>query len=699
MSDRPRIMVVDDEARMCDSLKKLLSAEGYEVSTFMDGQKAISALSVGAGFDCVVTDIKMPSTDGLQILRAARSHDRLAPVILMTGYASLESAMEAVNQGAYDYLLKPIEIPHLKMIIERGLAQRRSEQDRLDLMSRLKRQNRLLRERMKELRALHLVGLSVSSASPLSKVLEQLLMGATQVTGADQGSLMLLNEEGDELSIRAAIGLPDDVVRETRLKLSEGISGYVASTGESVRVSNVASDKRFKPSSHSRYESHSFMSVPLKISDRIIGVLNISSHSEGEVFRARDLRVLSIFATQAAALIDDAHHFENHRRQLAEQRVLYHIAREVATAERFDQVAGAIYTALREIMPVDFCLWLGWNEVRSLLHHKFVKGERVVPEKWVDFDLSISPEQWADEAGFQDRVKEALQRHVEWKSDLHILTILRILTNDRPQGALILGSHIATRLTEAQQQIATIAGSQAAAVYERHQGALHTTRLATMGNMISEIAHDLKKPLTNLKGSLQLLQQKHPELEESNPFFQSADQEIHHLGNLVRELVEFSNPVRYPLDRVSLHVPLQRAFDLIDSELSRKEIELKIDLTDTPLKVRGQEGEIVQVLLNILHNASDSMEVGGVLSVRTCISQPPDQSEDFAAVTVTDTGCGISQDDRHRVFARHYTTKESGSGLGLAIVERIMQAHNGFVSMQSEVGKGTEFTLFFPLAQ
>lgn len=699
MNDRARIMVVDDEARMCDSLKKLLGAEGYDVSAFMDGQEAISALGVGDGFDCVITDIRMPSTGGMDILRAARAHDPMTPVILMTGYASLESAMEAVNQGAYDYLLKPIEIPHLKMIIERGLVQRRSEQDRADLLRRLKLQNRLLRERMKELRALHLVGLSVSSASPLSKVLEQLLMGATQVTGADQGSLMLLNQEGDELTIRAAIGLPDDVVRNTRLKLSEGISGYVASTGESVRVSNVSDDPRFNPSSHARYESNSFMSVPLKISDRIIGVLNISSQAEGGEFRARDLRVLSIFAAQAASLIDDAHHFENHRRQLAEQRVLYHIAREVATAERFDQVASAIYTSLREIMPVDFGLWLGWNEVRSLLHYKFVKGEQVVSENWAGFELTIPPEHWVDEPIFHAHVKEALQRHVAWKSDLHILLILRILTNDRPQGALILGSHVATRLTEAQQQIATIAGSQAAAVYERHQGALNTTRLATMGNMISEIAHDLKKPLTNLKGSLQLLQQKHPELKESNPFFQSADQEIHYLGNLVRELVEFSNPVRYPLDRVPLHVPLQRAFDLLESELTRNGIDLATDLTDVPLKVRGQESEIVQALLNILHNASDSMEAGGVLSVRTHISRPPEQSEDFAAVTIRDTGCGIARDDRHRVFARHYTTKESGSGLGLSIVERIMQAHNGFVTMQSEIGKGTEFTLFFPLAQ
>lgn len=227
-----RIMVVDDEARMCESLDRLLTAEGYRVTTFADGGDALSALGGKASFDCVVTDLKMPGTDGMQILKKAREHDPLAPVILMTGYASLESAVEAVNQGAYDYLLKPIEFPELKQAIARGLAQRRSDQNRRDLLARLERQNRLLRERLKEQRALHKVGISVSSARPLSEVLEHLLDGAAGVTGAEQGSIMLIDEETRDLTIRAAIGLPAEVVRQTRMKLSEGISGYVARTGE-----------------------------------------------------------------------------------------------------------------------------------------------------------------------------------------------------------------------------------------------------------------------------------------------------------------------------------------------------------------------------------------------------------------------------------------------------------------------------------
>jgi signal transduction histidine kinase/FixJ family two-component response regulator len=699
MSDRARIMVVDDEARMCESLEKLLGGEGYRVTTYVDGTQALSALEQQPGFDCVLTDIKMPGTDGMQILKRARERDPLAPVILMTGYASLESAVEAVNQGAYDYLLKPIEFPQLRMAVQRGLAQRRSDQNRRDLLGRLARQNRLLRERLKELRALHNVGVSVSSARPLSDVLEQLLHGATQVTRAEQGSLMLLDADGRELSIRAAIGLPDEVVQNVRLRVSEGISGYVAQTGEVVRVANVADDPRFARTPHPRYESSSFLSVPLKISDRILGVLNVSSKKGGGVFRARDLRVLSIFATQAAALIDDASLFENNRRQLEEQKVLYQIAREVATAVRFEQVATAIYAALRGILPLDFGLWLGWNEVRHLLHYRFAKGEEQSEALWEDFELPLPPETWKDENLFTECVTEAVLAHPARSPKLNLLLVLPIRSEERPRGAFVLGSRRVAVLSPRQVQIAAIAGSQAAAVYERHQDALNTTRLATMGGMISEIAHDLKKPLTNLKGSLQLLEENHPDLTRDNPFFRSADQEIHHLSELVRELVEFSNPVRYPLDRVSLHAPLERALTLISNEMQRRKIELVTDYAGQTVNVRGQESEIVQALLNVLHNALDSMTEGGILTVRTFVGRPEGQSEDFAAIAVRDTGCGIAKEQLARIFARHFTTKDGGSGLGLAIVERILQAHNGFVSFESTPGRGSEFFLYFPLAR
>jgi signal transduction histidine kinase/FixJ family two-component response regulator len=699
MTDKAaNIMVVDDEVRMCESLHKLLSAEGYAVETFVDSTQALAALQAPRGFDCIITDIKMPGPDGMQILKQAQESDPLAPVILMTGYASLESAVEAVNAGAYDYLLKPIEFPELKQTVERGLAKRWSDQNRRELLERLERQNRMLRERLKELRTLHRVGRSISSARPLEDVLQDLLRGATQVTNAEQGSLMLLDPERSELSIHAAIGLPEEVIRGTRLKIGEGISGYVAQTREVVRVENVAADPRFARTPHPRYESKSFLSVPLLISDRILGVLNVSSKTGGEPFRPRDLRVLTIFAAQAAAFIDDARNFENHRRQLEEQRVLYNIAREVATAERFEDVAQAIYSSLKEILPLDFGLWLGWNEVRNILHYRSAAGEKAGEEQWADFELPLPQDTWQNEARFCELVRLAVKGHAAWPPTLHVLQVMAIHGEERPRGALVLGSYRGEKLTPQQLQIATIAGSQAATVYERQQGALNTTRMTTMGNMISEIAHDLKKPLTNIKGSLQLLEQKHPELAEMDPFFQSADQEIHHLNDLVRELVEFSNPVRYPLDRVALRVPVARALGLIRSEAARRNVTVEESYAPHPINVRGQENEIVKAMLNVLHNAVDSMNDGGALSVRTFVAQPENESENYAAVEVKDTGHGIKPEEQHKIFARHFTTKSTGSGLGLAIVERILQAHNGLIAVKSELGVGTAFTLYFPLA-
>jgi len=127
-------------------------------------------------------------------------------------------------------------------------------------------------------------------------------------------------------------------------------------------------------------------------------------------------------------------------------------------------------------------------------------------------------------------------------------------------------------------------------------------------------------------------------------------------------------------------------------------VTLHTDFAPHPINVRGQESEIVQALLNVLHNAVDSMAEGGSVTVRSFVGRPQGQKENYAAIAIRDTGPGIAPSEHARIFARHFTTKSTGSGLGLAIVERILQAHNGFIELVSEPGKGTEFTLFFPLA-
>jgi len=103
-----KIIIIDDEKRMCDSLSALLSQSSYQVNTYQNPLEAMKQIESGDA-DLVVTDIKMPQMTGLEILERVHAKDVLLPVILMTAYATLSSAVEAVSKGAYDYLLKPVE--------------------------------------------------------------------------------------------------------------------------------------------------------------------------------------------------------------------------------------------------------------------------------------------------------------------------------------------------------------------------------------------------------------------------------------------------------------------------------------------------------------------------------------------------------------------------------------------------------------
>ncbi len=133
-----KILVADDELRMCESLKTLLSNSGYEVETVQDGEEAIRLINEN-NFDLILADIKMPKVNGVDILRKAKSKDKDNLVILMTGYGSLDTAIQAIEEGAYDYFLKPIEFQELERAIKRGLEKRKVDSERKKAFGRVKK--------------------------------------------------------------------------------------------------------------------------------------------------------------------------------------------------------------------------------------------------------------------------------------------------------------------------------------------------------------------------------------------------------------------------------------------------------------------------------------------------------------------------------------------------------------------------------
>jgi signal transduction histidine kinase/DNA-binding response OmpR family regulator len=697
--DYGKILVVDDEERMCESLEKLLSKVGYEVTTVQEREKAIDKINQ-EDFDLVIADILMPPSrfGGLDILKSARLKDKDALVILMTGVPSLDSAVKAINQGAYDYLMKPIEFSDLHLTIRRGLEKRRSDQTQNRLLAELKEKNLELNKRVAELDALYQSSKSLSSTMNLNALLHKIISLATEVIGAKIGSIMLIQKPENILTIQAAIGLNSEIIENTKLELGKSIAGHVAQKGTPLIIEDIEKDQKFKRLSKKHYATKSLLCVPLKIKEEILGVINLSDKITGASFNQDDLRLLITFASQAAMAIDDAFHFEQSKKKIGELSILYEIASTISTLESFEKISDFIFERIKKIMGVDFALWFGWSDKEKKLSLNFLQGlenkRKYFKNAWPG-QIPLEKQEILDSDKLNAKIRAELKENFNLSEYLDSVISFPITAEGVLHGVLSVGNRKGKTISEDQKHLISIIASQAASIYERQRSILNATRLLTMGNMVSEITHDLKKPLTNIKGTLLLLREKWSDTKDRQMVFDMLDQEILRLNELAKEIMNFSNPNKYELERKDIRLILERALNLVKPDLDTRKINLKTDCREVPF-VFVNENEIMEALLNIILNAFEAMPEGGELRVSLKPDPEPKRKGEFLQICIADTGCGIARENLTRIFDRYFTTKKEGTGLGLAVVERIAKAHGGFVSVESELGKGTSFFVNLP---
>lgn len=697
-SDTARILVVDDEERICRSLDSLLTKAGYQVQTAPDGKQALQ-LYLQNQFDLIVSDIKLPELDGIQLLKQIRRHDPEAVVILMTAYASLETAVAALNMGAYDYLVKPVEFTQLKLAVKRALEKRELELSRQRLLGELQEKNQQLNRRVAEVDALYQAGISLSQSHDLNTLLTKIIELALDVIGATVGSVMLINDELGELTVAAAVGLSDEVRRSTRVKLGNSIAGHVAQTGEPLLIQDINSDQRFAQFSKDKYETSSLISAPLKTKDRILGVINLSDPRHGTEFQSSDLRLLVTFAAQAAIAIDDAANYQQLNQRLTEFAALYKLATEITNIDNPRDMTGLINQSLKEIIEVDFTVWLSWEERSKTLVFNYWEGwGKKEAAELLGSAVPIDEKTIYATEACTAAIRTQIESVPGFREQVRTLTALPIITKGSLHGAFCLGSRRENAFSDNDAHIASIVASQATSMYEQQRSVLNATRLVTMGRMMSEIAHDLRKPLTNISGSLQIMRGRWPEITQSDDFFQTAAQELLRLNELVKELVNFSNPTKYELERKRVADMLKRVVRLVEGDLKKHEIAFSQELADNLPGVMVNENEIVELLLNLIINAIDAMPSGGKLILKAFLETNPETHKSYIVLHIADTGEGIPPEAQHKIFDRYFTTKESGTGLGLAICERIVMAHEGEITFESKQGVGTTFIIRLPAA-
>ncbi len=640
----------------------------------------------------------------LDFVHSVRRSNPDMPVIIFAHEITLALSQRALKEGVFDLLAFPLDHTELQLTLSRAIETRRLAAAKNRLLEDSRDRNFELSRRVAELNALADAASALSSSGDISHLLSMILNLATKVTLAQAGSVMLLDDHAAELIIKAMVGPMTERLLNKRLSIGESIAGWVAERGEALKIDDVESDAQFGRVNRQRFETKSLLSVPLRAPNRIVGVINLSDKQGGQPFTDWDLRILKTFAAQAAMAINDAEQFEKNRRKLAEVTTLYDISRRISNATNSEEIARVVFDGLDRIIECDLKIWFELDgETGELVAvatdsslGEIRQQSRVTLASWEgdpdDEDLFARREMLSAIGTLAPNLKPESLLIAPVGDDT-------VSDSEKPTlHAVIALVSIRPRAFDSYtERLVRLAAAQAGALYERKSALLNASRLVTMGKMISEISHDLRKPLTNIKGPLQIIRSKHGVDEKTAEVLESTEHEIDRLAELVSELVDFSNPKKYQTHKRPLRPVIDRAMRMVSKDADEKQIAVEVDFEDDLPPVFYDENQILEVCLNLILNAFESMTEGGTLCIRGTAKDCEAMNGPSVCVEFTDTGCGIPKEELPRIFDRYYTRREGGTGLGLAIVERIVQAHEGVIEVDSSPN-GTTFRLLFPVA-
>jgi two-component system NtrC family sensor kinase len=308
--EKKKVLIIDDNRENIVFLaNNILRPKGYEVSTAMDGEKGLHK-ALKEKPDLIIMDLRMPKMNGLEVMTALRERQCRIPVILTTFHGSESVVIEAFRLGIKDYVIKPYTIEEMEGAIRRSLVNGRPEQRFAEgLREGIREINQQLERQVRELSTLHDIGKAVTSLLNLEKVLNRVVEAAVFLTGAEEGFLLLVDRETEELYMRAAQGLSQREARSFRVKVEDSLSGQVITTGRPFMVSSVENQKKFKIKTG--YLVKSLVHVPLKLRNEAIGLLSVHNRVSPQAFTNNDLRTLTTLAGYAAVAIENAQLYQS----------------------------------------------------------------------------------------------------------------------------------------------------------------------------------------------------------------------------------------------------------------------------------------------------------------------------------------------------------------------------------------------------
>jgi two-component system phosphate regulon sensor histidine kinase PhoR len=632
-----QIFIILSDNQISSVLERLvLVPEGYQVTQVRD-RSTLDVLLQAQPPDLMIIGDQIPEGDGLEL--AARLMDEFPdlPILLASDPFSDTLLLKSLRLGIWDYLYPPFEPEDVLVAVQHALL-RKAKQEKW--LQRAGAENAdILQKRLDGLEALQRIGRKVTSSLDLDSVLAAVVDSAVELTGAEEGSLLLVDEASGELYMRAARNFREDFVRTFRVPVKDTLPGEVLRTGQPLLL-NTATPKKIKTS----YLVHTLMYVPMQVGGQMIGVLGVDNRRSGHPFNSFHLDLVYALADYTAIALENARLYANTK----------------VERNKFETLLTGIQDC---VIVID-------------------QGNRIMlmnPSARAIFNLE-------DDNPTGKRYQDVIQ-HPD------LLEILIQQAAPGPyRGEITLEDG---RVLSA--QVTPIPDVGLAVLMQDITYLKELDRIKS--DFVSTVSHDLRSPLTAILGYVELITRVGSLNASQKDFIQRIEVSVQNITSLINDLLELGR-IEAGFDARKEILPLSAIMrytvESMQSKASSKDQLLSFETPEGLPHVLGNPVRLRQLLANLIDNAIEFTPKGGEINVRAA-------TEDGQIILqVSDNGMGIPLADQPYVFDKFYRASNippelPGAGLGLSIVKSIVENHRGRIWVESTVGQGSTFTVVLPV--
>lgn len=616
--------------------QRVLTPAGYSVTLVSDLTTAEILLKSDPP-DLVILGELLENHGGLEIGSTWMARYPALPVVLLMSSSNDAQLVEALRAGFVDCVLPPWKEKDITRVVQSGLIWRSKLKNWAD--TEASHGVLSLKQRVDSLEALQHVGRSVTSLLDLDTILTTVVDAAVELTGAEEGSLLLIDETTGELYMRAARNFQEDFVRKFRLPIHDTLAGQVVRTGRSLAI-NTHTPQKIKTS----YLVHTLIYVPLQVHGRVIGVLGVDNRRGGSMFLEDHQLMVSALADYAAIAIENAWAYERMEQEHTKlETILTQVEDAVIVVDADGRLVLANHKA-QEAFGIKSGSLVG-HPIREIVNHTEL--------------ISI----------FEQKIDSPTRYELS-------------LEDGRIFNA----------------QVTSIEGVGQAVTM---QDITHLKELDHIkSDFVNTVSHDLRSPLTAILGYVELIGRVGSVNAQQQDFINRIQVSVHNITTLINDLLELGR-IEAGFDARKENLPvctvIQFAVDGLKEQLALRDQQLLLNVPAEQYMVLGNAVHLRQMMNNLLSNASKFTPRGGKIQVN-CRSEGSQ-----VILQVIDDGPGIPPSDQPYVFDKFYRGSNigydiPGTGLGLAIVKSIVEDHQGRIWVESTLGSGTIFTVVLPLA-